>query len=114
MASGKIKGITIELDGDTTKLNKALSSSENAARDSVKALREIEKSLKFNPGNTKLVEQQQRNLAEAINATKEKLKILQDVDGQMKQLNQGKISVDQYEAFQREIIATEGQLSTYE
>ena len=115
MASGKIKGITIELDGDTTKLNKALSSSENAARDSVKALREIEKSLKFNPGNTKLVEQQQRNLAEAINATKEKLKILQDADGQMKQqLNQGKISVDQYEAFQREIIATEGQLSTYE
>lgn len=115
MASGKIKGITIELDGDATKLNKALSSSENAARDSVKALREIEKSLKFNPGNTKLVEQQQRNLAEAINATKEKLKILQDADGQMKQqLNQGKISVDQYEAFQREIIATEGQLSTYE
>lgn len=115
MASGKIKGITIELDGDTTKLNKALSSSENAARDSVKALREIEKSLKFNPGNTKLVEQQQRNLAEAINATKEKLKILQDADGQMKQqLNQGKISVDQYEAFQREIITTEGQLSTYE
>lgn len=115
MASGKIKGITIELDGDTTKLNKALSSSENAARDSVKALREIEKSLKFNPGNTKLVEQQQRNLAEAISATKEKLKILQDADGQMKQqLNQGKISVDQYEAFQREIIATEGQLSTYE
>ena len=115
MASGKIKGITIELDGDTTKLNKALSSSENAARDSVKALREIEKSLKFNPGNTKLVEQQQRNLAEAINATKEKLKILQDADGQMKQqLNEGKISVDQYEAFQREIIATEGQLSSYE
>ena len=115
MASGKIKGITIELDGDTTKLNKALSSSENAARDSVKALREIEKSLKFNPGNTKLVEQQQRNLAEAINATKDKLKILQDADGQMKrQLNEGKISVDQYEAFQREIIATEGQLSTYE
>lgn len=114
MASGKIKGITIELDGDTTKLNKALSSSENAARDSVKALREIEKSLKFNPGNTKLVEQQ-RNLAEAINATKEKLKILQDADGQMKQqLNQGKISVDQYEAFQREIIATEGPLSSYE
>ena len=115
MASGKIKGITIELDGDTTKLNKALSSSENAARDSVKALREIEKSLKFNPGNTKLVEQQQRNLAEAINATKDKLKILQDADGQMKrQLNEGKISVDQYEAFQREIIATEGQLSSYE
>ena len=115
MASGKIKGITIELDGDTTKLNKALSSSENAAHDSVKALREIEKSLKFNPGNTKLVEQQQRNLAEAISATKEKLKILQDADGQMKrQLNDGKISVGQYEAFQREIITTKGQLSNYE
>lgn len=83
MASGKIKGITIELDGDTTKLNKALSSSENAARDSVKALREIEKSLKFNPVNTKLIEQQ-RNSVEAINATKEKLKILRDADGQMK------------------------------
>lgn len=115
MANGRIKGITIELNGDVTKLNKALSSSEKAAQTSARALKEIEKNLKFNPGNTKLVEQQQRNLGEAINATKEKLKVLREADGQMKQqLNEGKISVDQYEAFQREIISTEGQLQNYE
>ena len=115
MANGRIKGITIELNGDTTKLNKALSSSEKAAQESAKALKEIERNLKFNPGNSKLVEQQQRNLAQAIEATKEKLKVLQDADGQMKQqLNEGKISIDQYEAFQREIITTEGQLANYE
>lgn len=115
MANGRIKGITIELNGDATKLNKALESSEKSARESSKALKEIERNLKFNPGNSKLVEQQQRNLAQAIEATKEKLKVLQDADGQMKQqLNEGKISIDQYEAFQREIIATEGQLANYE
>ena len=115
MANGRIKGITIELNGDATKLNKALESSEKSARESAKALKEIERNLKFNPGNSKLVEQQQRNLAQAIEATKEKLKILKDADSQMKQqLSAGKISIDQYEAFQREIIATEGQLASYE
>lgn len=115
MANGRIKGITIELNGDATKLNKALESSEKSARESAKALKEIERNLKFNPGNSKLVEQQQRNLAQAIEATKEKLKVLKDADSQMKQqLSEGKISIDQYEAFQREIISTEGQLASYE
>ncbi len=86
MANGRIKGITIELNGDATKLNKALESSEKSARESSKVLKEIERNLKFNPGNSKLVEQQQRNLAQAIEATKEKLKVLQDADGQMKLL----------------------------
>lgn len=86
MANGRIKGITIELNGDATKLNKALESSEKCARESSKVLKEIERNLKFNPGNSKLVEQQQRNLAQAIEATKEKLKVLQDADGQMKLL----------------------------
>ena len=86
MANGRIKGITIELNGDATKLNKALESSEKSARESSKVLKEIERNLKFNPDNSKLVEQQQRNLAQAIEATKEKLKVLQDADGQMKLL----------------------------
>lgn len=86
MANGRIKGITIELNGDATKLNKALESSEKSARESSKVLKEIERNLKFNPGNSKLIEQQQRNLAQAIEATKEKLKVLQDADGQMKLL----------------------------
>lgn len=57
MASKRIRGITIDIDGNTTKLSKALEDSEESqASDS---LRDIEKALRFNPGNTKLVEQQQ-------------------------------------------------------
>lgn len=115
MASGNIKGITIELDGNTTKLQDALKKSEKSAKDAASSITQIEKALKFNPGNTELVAQQQRNLQKAIEATKEKLKILRDSDAQMKdQLNNKKITTEQYEAFQREIITTESKLGNLE
>lgn len=111
MASKKIKGITIELDGNTTKLDKALKGVEDNNRKVNSNLRDIEKSLKFNPGNTTLVEQQQKNLQKAIEETKEKLNILRTADKQVKeQFKNNKISVEEYEAFQREIIETESKL----
>lgn len=64
MASGNIKGITIELDGNTTKLQDALKKSEKSAKDAASSITQIEKALKFNPGNTELVAQQKRSSAE--------------------------------------------------
>lgn len=57
--AGKIKDITIEFDGNTTKLSNALKNVETKSIDTTKSLRKIEKSLKFNPGNAELVAQQQ-------------------------------------------------------
>lgn len=114
MASKRIKGITIEIDGNTTKLSKSLEESEKKAKKATDSLRDIEKALKFNPGNTNLVEQQQRNLQVALDETKEKLKILKDADQDVKkQFNQGKLSIEEYEAFQREIVDTENSLERY-
>ncbi|MDO5027446.1 MAG: SH3 domain-containing protein [Tissierellia bacterium] len=113
--AGKIKGITIEIDGDTSKLGKALKDVEAKSRDTNKSLREIEKSLKFNPGNTELVTQQQRKLKDAINETKEKLNILKEADKQAKeQLANGKLGQDAYDELQREILKTKNDLETYE
>lgn len=113
--AGNIKGITIELDGNTTRLTDSLKKSETAARDASKSIREIEKALKFNPGNTELVAQQQRNLQKQIEATKEKLSVLKSAEQEVKaQFESGNLGADKYEAFQREIITTESKLGTLE
>lgn len=113
--AGNIKGITLEIDGNTSKLTDALKKSEKAARDASKSVRDIEKALKFNPGNTELVAQQQRNLQKQIDATKEKLSVLRDSQEQVqKAFENGDLGADEYEAFQREIITTESKLSTLE
>lgn len=112
--AGKIKDITIEFDGNTTKLSNALKNVETKSRDTTKSLRKIEKSLKFNPGNAELVAQQQKKLKEAIENTKEKLNILKEADKQAKeQLANGKLGQDAYDELQREIIKTENNLDSY-
>lgn len=73
MASSRIAGITIEIGGDTTKLVKALSSVDSAIKKTQNNLRDINKALKFDPGNTALLKDKQIELANAINETKEKL-----------------------------------------
>ncbi len=111
--AGNIKGITIEIGGDTTKLDKALKDVNKSSRDLNKELRDIEKSLKFNPGNTELVAQKQRVLAESVENTKKKLETLKTAQEQAKKaLAEGKIGQDEYDALTREIIKTENQLKS--
>lgn len=74
MAAGRIKGITIEIGGDTTKLTQALSKVDNALGKTKTNLRDIEKALKFNPSNTALLKDKQVELAKAIDQTKERIK----------------------------------------
>ena len=111
--AGNIKGITIEIGGDTTKLDKALKDVNKSSRDLNKELRDIEKSLKFNPGNTELIAQKQRVLAESVENTKKKLDTLKTAQEQAKKaLAEGKIGQDEYDALTREIIKTENQLKS--
>lgn len=113
--AGNIKGITIEIDGNTTKLTDSLKKSDMAANNASKSIREIEKALKFNPGNTELVAQQQRNLQKQIDATKEKLSVLRNAEADIKrQFESGNLGAEKYEAFQREIITTESKLGSLE
>ena len=84
MGASRIKGITIEIGGDTTKLVKALSSVDNALNKTQTNLRDINKALKFDPTNTNLLKDRQRELADAISETKQKLDTEKQALEQMK------------------------------
>lgn len=115
MASNRVKGITIEIGGDTTGLQKALSGVNKTIKDTQSQLRDVENLLKLDPTNTELLGQKHRLLAEKIGATKEKLDTLKDAQEQVRQqFENGDIGVEQYEALQREIISTEEYLKNLE
>nr|DAD83820.1 MAG TPA: minor tail protein [Myoviridae sp. ctJfU3] len=113
MAASTIKGITIEIGGDTTKLDKALSGVNKQSRDLQRELKEVEKGLKLDPKNTELLAQKQTLLKEAVAATSEKLDVLKTAEAQVqKQFKNGEVSEEQYRALQREIIKTESDLKS--
>ena len=113
--ANRIKGISIEIDGNTTKLNKALESVNKTIRTTQSQLRDTQKLLKLDPTNTTLLTQRQQQLNEAISATKEKLQTLRTAAKQANDaLAKGDISKEQYDALQREIIETEQNLKELE
>ena len=76
MAANRIKGITIEIGGDTTKLQTALKGVNTEVRNTQQQLKDVEKLLKLDPGNTELLAQKHKLLGEAVTATKEKFETL--------------------------------------
>ena len=78
MSSKRIKGITVEIGGNTTKLDKALESSNKTLSQTQRALKDVERLLKLDPGNTELLAQKQRLLAEAAQSSADRLSILQE------------------------------------
>ena len=114
MASNTIKGLTVEIGGDTTKLGQALESVNKKSGELSTELGEINRLLKFNPGNADLIAQKQKVLADTIQNTSEKLKTLKEAEKQVqKQFERGEVSEAQVRALQREIIATESKLEHY-
>ena len=115
MAASRIKGITVEIGGDTTKLQTALKGVNSEIKNTQSQLKDIEKLLKLDPGNTELLAQKQKLLSSAVSETKEKLTTLKTAAEQANQaLANGDISKEQYDALQREIIETENELKKLE
>ena len=109
--AGTIKGITVEIGGDTTGLSKALGGINREINATQRELREVEKLLKLDPENTDLLAQKERLLGEAIEETKTKLDALKQAEASaQEQFKKGEISRQQYDKLQREIIATEQKL----
>lgn len=105
--ANRIKGITVEIGGDTTKLSKALEGVNKTIKNTQTQLKDVEKLLKLDPTNTELLSQKQRLLADSITATKDKLATLKTAAEQANQaLANGEISQEQYDALQREIVET--------
>ena len=111
----RIKGITVEIGGDTTGLSKALSGINKDIRNTQSQLKDVEKLLKLDPSNTELLSQKQKLLRDAIGETKEKLAQLKSVQDQMDEgLKNGSVTQEQYDAWKREIAATEQELKNLE
>ena len=111
MAANRIKGITVEIGGDTTKLQTALKGVNTEIRNTQSQLKDVEKLLKLDPGNTELMAQKHRLLGQAVSETKEKLETLKTAAEQANTaFANGEISQSQYDALQREIIETENNL----
>ena len=109
--ANRIKGITVEIGGDTTGLDKALKSVNTSIKSTQSALKDVNRLLKLDPSNTELLSQKQRLLKDAIGATKEKLDSLKVAQEQAKQqLENGELGQDKYDALQREIVETEEEL----
>ena len=113
--AGNIKGIKIEIDGDTQPLQKALKNVNKAATDATQELKQIDKALKFDTGNVTLLTQKQEVLQKQVATTKEKLETLRQAQSQVEQqFKNGDIGADQYRAFQREVETTKNVLKGYE
>lgn len=113
--AGNIKGIKIEIDGDTQPLQKALKNVNKAATDASQELKQIDKALKFDTGNVTLLTQKQEVLQKQVATTKEKLETLRQAQSQVEQqFKNGNIGADQYRAFQREVEVTQNVLKGYE
>ena len=109
--ANRIKGITVEIGGDTTGLDKALKGVNSTIKTTQSSLKDVNKLLKLDPANTNLVTQKQKLLKDAVNATKEKLEALKTAQEQARQqLEEGNLGQDKYDALQREIIETEEEL----
>lgn len=116
MAYGNVKGITIEINGDTSNLTTALKNVDNEAKEVRKSLRDIQDSLKYDKSKgPELAEQKQRELARAIENTKEKLEILKkgqaEMSDEFKKTDEGSRA---YDNLTREIGKTERQLKSFE
>ena len=109
MANKKLKGLVLEIGGDTTKLVDSLRKPEKECSDLQSKLKSVNQMLKFDPTNTELLAQKQRLLKEQISSTEDKLKLLKETQRQFI-ADGGNVDSSQYIALQQEIQKTESNL----
>lgn len=110
---GNIKGIIVEIGGDTSKLQKALNQVNSSSSALSKELKGVNTLLKLDPKSTELLSQKQELLSKSIETTKDKLQQLQRIKEQAdkKMADGGKISEENYRNLQREIVSTQNKLN---
>lgn len=113
--AGNIKGIVVEIGGDTVGLQNALADVNQQSRSLYSELRQVDRMLQFDPGNVELLAQREEVLNQQIETTQEKLTRLRSVYAQVEQqFARGDIGAEQWRRFQREIITTEQRLQRFQ
>lgn len=112
--ANRIKGITIEIDGNTTKLTDSLKKVDTSLRDTQAQLRDVNKLLKLDPSNVDLLRQRHELLGKAVNDTKERQKQLTEALEQSKKAGDTEENRKQQDLLQRELIETTSRLEDLE
>ena len=113
--AGNIKGIKIEIDGDTQPLQTALKGINKESVNATNELKQIDKALKFDTGNVTLLTQKQEVLEKQVGITRDKLEALRQAQSKVdEEFKKGNIGPEQYRAFQREVEVTQNVLKGYE
>ena len=115
MANKKIKGLTVEIGGDTTKLGEALDNSQKKTKSLQSELKQVDKLLKLDPKNVELVAQKQKILAEQVEETKKRLSLLKDEQSKVNEMyKKGEIGEEDYRKYRRDVEQTEITLKNLE
>lgn len=115
MAGNRIKGITIEIEGNTTKLSESLRSVDKSLKDTQTQLKDVNKLLKLDPKNTELLRQKQQLLSTAVKDTEEKLKQEKEALKQLEAVkNPTEETRKQQELLKRDIEDTSISLKNYQ
>lgn len=114
MAGNRIKGITIEIGGNTTKLTDSLKSVDKSLKDTQSKLKDVNKLLKMDPSNVELLRQKHDLLTKAVEDTKKRQEELKKALEDAKNSGDTKYSQEQQDALQRELIETTQQLNAYQ
>lgn len=111
---GKVKGITIEFNGDTTKLGNALKQIDSKSKSVDRSLKQVNRALKFNPKSTELVTQKQTLLKQKIDQTRQRLVALEQTQKKLDDDPSVEKDSQEYMELRREIITTESKLKHFE
>lgn len=116
MAANNLKGLTIEIGGDTTSLSNALKNVNKDISTIQSNLRTVNSALKLDPSNVEAVAMKQELLSQAVDATREKLETLQEARRQADEQMANGVEIDQraYQSLQAEIVRASSSLSDYE
>lgn len=104
----RIKGITIEIGGDTSELQSALKDVNKNIKDTQSQLKDVNKLLKLDPKNVDLLRQKQKLLTDAIGESKKKLDTLKEAQSQYAR------GSDEWNAIEREIVDCKNELQNLE
>lgn len=110
--AGNIKGMTVEIGGDTAPLEQALKDVNKEINSTQKELNQVNKALKLDPSNTELLRQKQQLLGDQIGKTSDKLAVLKQAQKQVEEEMKkgGNVNQEEYRKLQREIATTEASL----
>lgn len=113
--AGKIKGITIEIGGNTTTLQSALKDATSKGKEAASEISKINNALKFNPNSVELLGQKVEVLKDRVSAAGNELDALEAAQKSVnEQFKKGDMKPEEYREFQRNVVEAKSKLENFQ